>query len=171
MMSVNGRFAANLIATACYIAVTLLFYDLFKPVNKGLSLLAALFSLAGLVIGTLSLFHLISSPINNLVFFGFYCLLIGYLIFRSTFLPRILGVLLAIAGCGYVINSYLTFLAPILARHLFPWLLLPGFPAELALALWLVIKGVNTSRWDSMHREATGRPYQAMQRAAPRSDA
>src|ERR1700694_914256 len=76
-------YAANLLATAAYIAVTLLFYDLFKPVNKGLSLLAALFSLASLVIGTLSLFHLISSPINNLVFFGFYCLLIGYLIFRS----------------------------------------------------------------------------------------
>jgi len=60
---------------------------------------------------------------------------------------------------------------PTLARHLFPWLLLPGFPAELALALWLVIKGVNTSRWDSMHRGAMGRPNQAMQRTAPRSNA
>ena len=106
-----------------------------------------------------------------LVFFGIACLVMAYLIWKSTFLPRILGVLLAIAGCGYVINSYLTFLAPTLARHLFPWLLLPGFPAELALALWLVIKGVNTSRWDSMHRGAMGRPNQAMQRTAPRSNA
>src|SRR5438128_9729948 len=65
-------YAANLVATAAYIAVTLLFYSIFKPVNRGLSLLAAFFSFAGLVIGALSLLHLASSPVNNLVFFGFY---------------------------------------------------------------------------------------------------
>jgi hypothetical protein len=96
-------YAANLIATACYVAVTLLFYDLFKPVSRGLSLLAAFISLAGLVMGTLSLLHLAPSPINNLVFFGFYCLLIGYLIFRSTFLPRALGALMAFGGLGWLI--------------------------------------------------------------------
>jgi Domain of unknown function (DUF4386) len=50
-----------------------------------------------------------------LVFFGFYCLLIGYLVFRSTFLPRILGVLMAFAGLGW-----LTFLSPPLASSLDP---------------------------------------------------
>ena len=134
--------AANVVTTVSYIAVTLLFYDLFKPVNKGLSLLAALFSLAGLVIGTLSLFHLISSPINNLVFFGFYCLLIGYLIFRSTFLPRALGVLMAFGGLGW-----LTFLSPALAKVLSPYNLAPGILGEGVLTLWLLVFGVNAERW------------------------
>jgi uncharacterized protein DUF4386 len=89
-----------------------------------------------------------------LVFFGFACLVMAYLIWKSTFLPRILGVLLAIAGSGYLINSFLVLLSPSLASHLFPWLLLPGFPAELALALWLAIKGVNASKWDEMYRQA-----------------
>ena len=88
--------AANLIATVCYLGVTLLFYDLFKPVNRSLSLLAAFFSLVGCAIGTLSLFHLAPFNISSLVFFGFYCLLIGTLIFRSTFLPRVLGMLMGV---------------------------------------------------------------------------
>ena len=134
--------AADLISALCFVAVTLLFYDLFKPVNKGLSLLAALFSLAGLVIGTLSLFHLISSPINNLVFFGFYCLLIGYLIFRSTFLPRILGALMVIAGLGW-----LSVLSPPLAKYLWPYIAAPGLVVEGTLTLWLLVIGVNVQRW------------------------
>jgi hypothetical protein len=75
--------AAGLIAAACYIVVTLLFYYIFKPVNKSLSLLAALFSFLGCAIGPLSLFVHAVSHLSPLVFFGFYCLLIGYLIFRS----------------------------------------------------------------------------------------
>src|SRR5713101_8289703 len=92
---VRGRLGlvANLIATACYIAVTLLFYDMFKPVNKSLSLLAAFFGLVGCAWAALTIFHLAPLHINSLVFFGFYCLLIGYLTFRSTFLPRTLGAL------------------------------------------------------------------------------
>src|SRR5882672_1926122 len=69
--------AAGLVAGACYIAVTLLFYGLFKPVNRNLSLLAAFISLVGIIIGPLSLLHLVPFTINPLVFFGFYCLLIG----------------------------------------------------------------------------------------------
>jgi hypothetical protein len=134
--------AANLIAAACYIAVTLLFYDLFKPVSRGLSLLAALFSIVGCVIGALGPFHLAPSQINNLVFFGFYCLLIGYLIFRSTFLPRILGALMAFGGLGW-----LTFLSSPLANHLSPYNLAPGILGEGALTLWLLVAGVNEERW------------------------
>ena len=107
--------AANLISRASYIAVTLLFYEIFKPVNRSLSLLAAFFSLVGCALGALSSFHLAPYDINPLVFFGFYCLLIGYLIFRSTFLPRILGVLMAFGGLGW-----LTFLSPPLANYLSP---------------------------------------------------
>jgi hypothetical protein len=81
-----------------------------------------------------------------MVFFGFYCILIGYLIFRSTFLPRIIGVLLVIAGICYLINSFTTFLAPAFAAHLYPYILIPGGP-ELVLAFWLLVMGVNVQRW------------------------
>jgi Domain of unknown function (DUF4386) len=85
--------------------------------------------------------------IISLVFFGFHCLLIGYLIFRSAFLPRIVGVLMAIAGSCYLINSFANLLSPPLQNHLFPYiLLLPGV-AELSLMLWLLVMGVNVQRW------------------------
>jgi len=51
----------------------------------------------------LGLFNVAPYKISSLAFFGPYCLLIGYLIFRSTFLPRILGVLMALAGVGWLI--------------------------------------------------------------------
>lgn len=141
---VPGRlgFAAGLIAGACYIAVTLLFYYILKPVNGNLSLLAAILSLVGCIVGPLSLFVHAASYISPLVFFGFYCLLIGYLIFKSTFLPRILGAGMAFAGLGW-----LTFLWPPLANYLSPYNFFPGFIGEGALTLWLIVKGVNEQRW------------------------
>jgi len=141
LVSVRGRLVANFIATVCYVAVTLLFYDIFKPVNRSLSLLAAFFSLLGCIVGGLSSFHLVPFSISPLVFFGFYCLLIGYLIFRSTFLPRILGVLMAFGGLGW-----LTFLSPALANYLSPYNFAPGILAEGALTLWLIVVGLNAER-------------------------
>ena len=95
------------------VVVTLLFYDIFKPVNSGLSLLAAFFSLVGL---TFEALRLQPRGVNvAIVFAGFYCLLIGYLIFRSTFLPRILGGLMAFAGLGwltYLSNPLVNYLSP-----------------------------------------------------------
>ena len=131
--------AVNLIAYALYIAVTPMFYYMFKPVNRNLSLLAACFSLAGCANDVLSFFNLAPYKISSLVFFGPYCILMGYLIFRSTFLPRILGVLMAFAGVGWLI-----FLSP-LANYLSTYLKVLGFLAELSLCLWLVVKGVNAS--------------------------
>jgi hypothetical protein len=142
---------AVLIAAACYIGVTLLFYSLFKPVNRSLSLLAAFFSLVGCAISALSPFHLAPSQINPLVFFGFYCVLIGYLIFRSTFLPRVLGVLMAIGGLGW-----LTFLSPPLASYLSPYNMAPGILGEGALTLWLLVVGVNVQRWKEQGSAARG---------------
>jgi Domain of unknown function (DUF4386) len=78
----------------------------------------------------------------GLIFFGFACLARGWLIYHAGFLPRVLGVLLAVAGLSYLINSGALLLAPKLAGLMFPWVLLPAFVGELALALWLVIKGV-----------------------------
>ena len=168
-------FAAELVSAVCYITVTLLLYDMFRPVNRSVSLLAVFFSLTGCTIQALStLFHLAPLVILGgeqylsafkveqlqalalmflnlraqtssvyMVFFGWYCLLIGYLIFRSTFLPRILGVFMAIAGLSYQI-----FLSPPLANYLFPYVVKPaGALGELSLILWLLVMGVNNQRW------------------------
>jgi Domain of unknown function (DUF4386) len=132
--------AVNLIAYAFYIAVTVLFYYMFRPVNRNLSLLAAMFSLVGCANDVLSLFNLAPYKISSLAFFGPYCLLIGTLIFRSTFLPRILGVLMALAGVGWLIV-----LSP-LGIQLSTYLKILGFLAELALCLWLLVMGVNVQR-------------------------
>ena len=78
-----------------------------------------------------------------MIFFGCYCLLIGYLIFRSPFMPRILGVFMAIAGL-----SYQLFLSPPLANYLFPYIVKPaGALGELSLILWPLVVGVNVQRW------------------------
>jgi hypothetical protein len=137
----NGKLAVDLTANAAYLGVTILFYQIFRPVNKNLSMLAALFSLAGIANGTLLALHRPTS-INPLVFFGFYCLLIGYLIIRSTFLPRILGVLMAFGGLGW-----LTFMSPSLSHSLYPYNLAPGIFGEGALTLWLLAFGLNEQRW------------------------
>ena len=133
--------AANLVGYALYLVLTLLFYYMFKPVNRYISFIAALLSLAGCAIGALSLFYPAASHISPLIFFGPYCLLIGYLIFKSTFLPRILGVLMVLAGLGW-----LAFLSP-LANYLTSYIEALGILAEGGLMLWLVAMGVNNQRW------------------------
>jgi len=143
LVLVNGRHVANLAGTACYVAVILLSYHLFKAVNRSVSLLAACFSLAGCANDVLSMFNLASYKISSLVFFGTYCLLIGYLIFKSIFLPRILGVLLVIAGLGWMIN-----LSPPIASYLFfPYIAGASALGEIPLLLWLLVVGVNDRRW------------------------
>jgi hypothetical protein len=87
-----------------------------------------------------------------LIFFGMACIVEGYLIYTSGFLPRVLGILMLIAGPCYLLNSFALLLVPALASRLFPAVLLPAFVAEASLALWLVIKGVDVVRW----RQAAG---------------
>jgi hypothetical protein len=145
--------ATNLIANACYAVLTALFYGLFKPVNRWLSLLAALFSLTGCVVMTLGMFPRTETPVSPLWFFGPYCLLIGYLVFKSTFLPRILGVGMALAGLGW-----LAFLVPAVARYLTVYIEGPGILAEASLMLWLIVKGVNRQRWRERTAMAAMRP-------------
>jgi len=72
--------------------------------------------------------------------------LIGYLIVRSTFLPRVLGVLMMLAGL-----SYMAFLSPPLVRQLLPYLLIPAGVGQLSLTLWLLVRGLNARRWDETH--------------------
>lgn len=133
----------NLIAFAFYVGMTLLFYYLFRPVNRSLSGLAAFLSLAGCAIGVLGLFHLAPSHISPLWFFGPYCLLIGYLILRSTFLPRLLGVLMVLAGI-----AWLAFLSPPVEKHFSVYIEALGILAEASLMLWLIVMGVDVPHWN-----------------------
>jgi hypothetical protein len=141
----TGRLAANLVAGLAYVGVTILFYFLFEPVSRGLSLLAALVSLAGCTVGALMATGIVRFPLNSLVFFGVYCLLIACLIYRSTFLPKFLAVLMAVGGVGW-----LTFLVPRLSGTLAPFNMLPGIFGETVLTLWLLIKGVDEDCWNAL---------------------
>ena len=167
-------FASSLLGVAFHLAWALLFYDLLKPVNRSLSLLALCVILVGCAMQALSsLLYLapllvlqggsalgaftphqlqdLSLVFLNLnaraydiylVFFGLWCVLIGALIFRSTFLPRILGALLAIDGVGWML-----YLLPPLAQQLFPLIAVAAGLAEFPLLLWLLVVGVNAERW------------------------
>lgn len=81
-----------------------------------------------------------------LVFFGFDCFAMAYLIVHSKFMPRVIGVLLAIEGMGYLANSFSLFLAPALQSRIFPYFSVTAI-AEVALCLWLLVMGVNVQRW------------------------
>jgi hypothetical protein len=83
-----------------------------------------------------------------LIFFGCECLVLGYLIFRSGYLPKALGVLMQIAGMSYLTNSFALLLAPNIANGLFPAILVPAFVGEASLCLWLLVKGVNVAKWE-----------------------
>jgi len=174
-------FASCVVGVGFHIAWALLFYELFKPVNRRLSLLAAFVILVGCAMQAVTSLLYLSpllvlgggsavSPLTAeqlpalayvflrlnglafdvyLVFFGLWCVLIGYLIFRSTFLPRILGVLLAIDGLGWMM-----YLSPPLATSLFPVIAVAAGLAEFPLELWLLLFGVNEQRWKEQARAA-----------------
>ena len=82
-----------------------------------------------------------------LVFFASHLLIIGYLVWRSGFLPRALGALLALAGVGYLADSLMFFLIPGYEGAASPLVLAPAIVAEAGLILWLLIKGVDVQRW------------------------
>jgi Domain of unknown function (DUF4386) len=147
---VRGRlnYAGGYIAILGMVAVTLLLYEIFKPVNRSVALLAAFFSLVGLAFEA---FRWQPQGLNIAVAVnGFSCLLIGYLIFRAAFLPRILGALMAFAGL-----AWLTFLSNPLVNYLSPYNLASGVLGQGLVMLWLLVMGVNAPRWKEQ-ASATG---------------
>lgn len=82
----------------------------------------------------------------SLLFFGLHLIVLGYLIYRSAYFPKILGVLLLIGGLCYNINSLTWFLFPTFVKMIYPAILIPCSIGELLFSLWLVIKGVRVSR-------------------------
>lgn len=81
-----------------------------------------------------------------LFFFGFTCIALGCLIWRSTFLPRFIGAWMSIAGAAYVANSCVQLLSPAHGAFFFRYVLLPCGLGELALILWLLFFGLNEER-------------------------
>jgi hypothetical protein len=92
----------------------------------------------------------------GLIFFGMTCIALGYLIIRSGYLPKMLGMGMQLAGVCYLINSFVLVLLPELAPRLIPAILLPPFVAELSLALWLLVKGVDLSKWHDRQEAIAG---------------
>jgi hypothetical protein len=84
----------------------------------------------------------------SLIFFGFVCLILGHLLFRSGYFPKTLGVLMTIAGLSYLTNSFTLILAPTYAAMISPILVL-AFIGETSLCLWLIVKGVNVPKWET----------------------
>ncbi len=160
---VRGRLnvAGGLVAVLGMIAVTLLFYDILSPVDRSLCVLAASFNLVGLAFEAL---RLQPQGVNlAVVFDGFYCILIGYLVFRSTFLPRIRGARMALGGLGW-----LTFLSSPLASYLSPYNLALGLLGEGSVCLWILLMGVNVRRWNGQ-AGAAGKPLSMAAGRAPLS--
>ena len=171
--------ASSIIATACYLAVTVLVYELLKTVNRTVAALGILFSVVGCAAGTISClllfpalnllgggqylsafspeqlqaqalnFLTLSLQVNDIgmAFFGLHVITIGCLIRKSTFLPRILGTLLLVAGACYLTNSFANFLALPFKAYLLPFVALGGLGGEGALTGWFLLKGINVQRW------------------------
>ena len=131
--------AVYAVAEACYFAPTVIlsgadYLKTFSPAQ--LNTLALL---------SLRLFGRITQIF--FVFYGLASLIRGYLIYRSGYLPKILGVLLMIAGAGFIVENLAIVLAPAYASG---YLLLPVGIAELSLILWLLVKGVDVPKWKQM---------------------
>lgn len=168
--------AGDLLMHICDVIVMVCLYVLLKPVNKNIALLAILLNLVQtsvLVANKMNLLMplFLSEDVNylkaldphqvqamsylsikthaygfgiGLIFFGFTCLALGYLIFKSGFFPKLLGIMMAIAGLCYLLNSFAMILAPKLSNFM---MLAPAFIGEFSFCLWLIIVGVNVSKW------------------------
>jgi len=138
----------NLVSLAIEAAVQLYLLGALFPLGKAEYLRAfepeQLYALASLSVKSHSYGFGVA-----LIFFGCVCLILGYLIFRSGFLPKALGVLMQIAGLSYLTDSFALILAPTFANRIFPAVLVPAFVGEASLCLWLLVKGVNVPKWEA----------------------
>jgi hypothetical protein len=94
----------------------------------------------------------------SFLFYGLDEMLSGFLIARSKFLPRVIGILLSISGLCYFTHGFLTFLAPALDARLYPYIIYPCLPGEGSIALWLAIVGLNADKWRAWRDEPGSKP-------------
>jgi hypothetical protein len=174
----RAGFAAYLVEAVCDISLSLVMYEMLRPVRKDLALLAAFFGLVSTAVFAVAEFFYFGSSLivggvgylksfspdqlNDLgllslkmyglgggifmVFYGLATFLRGYLIYRSGYLPKALGALLALAGLGFIASNFVLVLAPAYASDL---LLLPMFLAVVSMTLWLLVKGVDVQKWEA----------------------
>jgi hypothetical protein len=83
----------------------------------------------------------------GMVFFGLHLGVLGFLVYRSGYLPRILGILMVVSALGYLADSFAKFLVPESAGTLAMVVVVTALIGELPLTLWLLVKGVNVERW------------------------
>jgi hypothetical protein len=88
----------------------------------------------------------------GLIFFGMSCLVTGYLMFQSGYFPKALGLLQAMSGVCYLINSFGQLLFPALADKVFRVIVMPAFIGEFGTCVWLLVKGLSVSKWDERVR-------------------
>jgi len=178
----RSSLVAHVVIGVTNVFLALLFYDLFKIVNRRVALLGVFFTLvataiemAGLLNQFVPLIVLGSGPYASglpssqtellaylsfdlsvigysisSVFFGLYGLCLGYLVFRSTFLPRVVGLLLAIGALSYLTYGVAHLLVPAFASRLVPWIQLPSLLGEGSFTLWLLLVGLNAERWERL---------------------
>jgi len=180
---------AHIVIDVTAVLMAVIFYDLFKVVNRRLALLVVFFTLVGTAVESANLLNqfvplvlLDGGPYSSAftaqqldaqaympmalaaigydvtsVFFACYGLTIGYLVFKSAFLPRVIGVLLAVGASSYLVYGVADILAPAFASHLVPYVQLPSLAGEGSFCLWLLIVGVNVERWKQRASTATSR--------------
>jgi hypothetical protein len=176
--------AATLLSAIAYTAVVAILYALFRPVNRTIALISAFVGLAGcavsatFLVNQLSVLSLLDSggaadaPVQtlvwhvqrlaslgntlSLVFFGFYCLTLSALVFGATFLPRVLGIFLLIAGVGWLVGNLGAIVAPDLLGGLSRYLIPVSGLGEFIFTLWLLVMGVNPERWRAQAAAAVG---------------
>jgi hypothetical protein len=128
--------AAGILELVGMSAVTVVLYYIFRSVHRSISLLAAVFNFTGITLEAIR-FNAHGTDIA-MVFHGLFCILIGCLIFKSGFLPRSLGALIAFGGLAWC-----TYLTPSLANSLSPYNLACGLLGEASVFLWLLGMGIN----------------------------
>ena len=168
-------FSSAVVTVICNPPMGFILRELLKVVNPRIALLALVFITVSTTIEAVNLFNYISPLFTftlpeyraafnpdqlqalargsnrlfgygfnvSLTFFGVFCALIGYLVLRSKFFPAIIGYLMVVAGVCYLINSFVLFLA----LPDVPYIFFVAPVAELLLALWLLVVGVNEAKW------------------------
>jgi hypothetical protein len=180
-------FAAYLVEAFSDVVLAWLLYLLLRPVHRDLALLSAFFGIVSMTLfavvqmfyftaplflrgsrylahfsgqeleGHASAFLSISGNLSGLfmLFYGAAWIVRGYLAFRSGYLPRLLGLLMLVAGAGFVARNIAKVLAPAYASDL---LLAPMFLNVVALAIWMLARGVDPDKWNRAVRADAGRP-------------
>ncbi|MGD9968338.1 MAG: DUF4386 domain-containing protein [Hyphomonadaceae bacterium] len=169
---------ATLLSAIAYTAVVALLYALFKAVNRPLAIASAFIGLAGcaasatFLVNQLAALSLLGgaethtqqlaqhalrlAALGNtvsLVFFGFYCLTLSALVFGATFLPRLLGLFLLVAGVGWLVGNLGAIVAPDMLGPLSRYLVPVSGVGEFIFTLWLLIMGVNPEKWKAQAGE------------------